>query len=114
MLLACIQGDAYIGLRCAVRLSCFLLVFKMMYTLVRMYSGTESFEGKMSCQQCHQCATTFAGPICGVIAAGLEYGDYCCYGSTYGERLRFAATYVSAHLQAHSCLGLAHAFGITS
>ena len=37
---------------------------------------------------------TRAGPICGVIAAGLEYGDYKSYGSTYGERLRFAATYV--------------------
>ena len=38
---------------------------------------------------------TCAGPICGVIAAGLEYGDYKSYGSTYGERLRFAATYVT-------------------
>ena len=35
------------------------------------------------------------GPICGVIAAGLEYGDYCCHGSVNGERLRFAAAFVS-------------------
>lgn len=33
------------------------------------------------------------GPICGVIAAGLEYGDWDAYGSSYGERLRFGASY---------------------
>ncbi|KAK9835287.1 hypothetical protein WJX84_003122 [Apatococcus fuscideae] len=33
------------------------------------------------------------GPICGVIAAGLEYGDYRTRAASYGERLRVAATY---------------------
>ena len=51
----------------------------------------------------HGEAALRAGPICGVIAAGLEYGDYCCYGSTYGERLRFAATYVSPPSHVYSC-----------
>ena len=37
-----------------------------------------------------------AGPICGVIAAGMEYGGYREGVSYYGERLRFAATYVSS------------------
>ena len=35
------------------------------------------------------------GPICGVIAAGLEYGAYTHYAASYGERIRTAASYVS-------------------
>ena len=71
--------------------------------IVREVLCTVRFASKI---HCHHHALLPAGPICGVIAAGLEYGDYCCYGSTYGERLRFAATFVSVHLLAFTCTQL--------